>query len=625
MLEIGATIAGDYLGYKADAVEGSLLKGDRVDRLFGRNSMIIHIEEGSGQKFGIDKALAVGLSGSNLRDKSIGDSLASLIMFGIFLHNLRVAAPILHNLTGEFDKVARHRGTCQGRIVALAKETVKGMAKLVEEGLTLIEIEERRFVGGRLCEVADDLNDRDNVVTLAVDALTTELGHPSTATLACAGEEIHIEDTDDLTIFKHLVGMSLSIVVGQLGILAESESIKFISHGESALTHIVEGEIGADGIVIEVIFGLAQLFAIETPIPRLEFSARDILCDKFLIIGAFVLSLGQSRVPYLHKTIIDGFWGLGDAIIENIGGMGREAEDVGTFETEIDEGVDDFGVVVLTTVASRRISIPDLLTEVAIGAIGQEGFPRRHLQGEDILALGGLIGIGSFAGSCYLVRRKTLELSAIEDQGIVVGSLEDILSEAEREAGDLLVELTESGLLVGRHVGTIADETLIGLVEEAGLLGVEAEAGTIVVDSLDASKEFVVEGDIVAVCGEERGHFLGDSLHFGAVLALAQVEEDAADGAKKLAAVLVSLDGIGEGRGIAIVDDSLNLGLLLFHALLESRHIMFGLDAGEIGDLVGCVPSAKKWVVHVLVVFAASQHDDSGKSCDGDFFVNHNK
>ena len=200
-----------------------------------------------------------------------------------------------------------------------------------------------------------------------------------------------------------------------------------------------------------------------------------------------------------------------------------------------------------------------------------------------------------------------------EDLLVVVSGLEDILRETEGEGGYLLVQLTEAGLLGLGHIGAGADKAFIGLGEEAELFGVEAESLALVVDGLDAGEEFLVEGDVVVVGREERGHGLGDGVHLGAVLALAEVEEDAADVLEELSAVLVGEDGVFEGRGFGVAGDGVDFGLLAGHTLLEGRHVVFGLDAGKVGDFVGCVPRGEEGIFHVVLIFASGdQHCGRG-------------
>ena len=203
---------------------------------------------------------------------------------------------------------------------------------------------------------------------------------------------------------------------------------------------------------------------------------------------------------------------------------------------------------------------------------------------------------------------------------ISVGCFQHILCEAHGEVGDAGVEFAEAFLLVGGHVGAAAHEVLVVLLEQAHLLGVEAEALALVVDGLDAGEEGCVEGYVVAMLRQQGRHLFLDGFHLGAVLALAEVEEDGADFVEQLTAVLEGEDGVFEGGCLGVIDDGVDFGLLLFHAFAEGGHVVFGLDAAEVGDFVRSVPLAEEGIVHVFLVFAAcQQHDCRGGKDKGAF------
>ena len=113
--------------------------------------------------------------------------------------------------------------------------------------------------------------------------------------------------------------------------------------------------------------------------------------------------------------------------------------------------------------------------------------------------------------------------------------------------------------------------------------------------------------------GEQRGHLLLDGLHLGTVFALGKIEKDTADLFEQLAAVLIGKNGVLESRGVGIIDDGIDFGLLASHTLLEGWHIVLGMDAREVGDVVRGVPLRKEGVVHGwgVFVFAAGNHQES--------------
>ncbi len=56
---------------------------------------------------------------------------------------------MLVELGGKFDKVARHIGARQRRIVLVGEQAVQGMAEFVEHGGDVVEADQRRLARAR--------------------------------------------------------------------------------------------------------------------------------------------------------------------------------------------------------------------------------------------------------------------------------------------------------------------------------------------------------------------------------------------------------------------------------------------------------------------------------------------
>ena len=606
MLEIGALVAADNLRYQTDAVEVVGLKSIGIHMLFLGDAVVSHIKQRGGQQLGVDEALSIGLRSGNLGYQLVGNALAGLVMLGIGLHHLRVAAPVLHNLGRQLDKVARDIGTGKRRIMALAQQSVQGVAELVEQRLALVEIEERGFVTSGFGKIAHHLDNGDYILTLAVHLLATELGHPGTAALAGAGEEIHIENADNLIAVHNLIGVSLLVVGGQVGILAEGDTIQLVGCGKGTLSNVVEREIGAHNIVVQVIFLLAEFLAVVTPVPRLQFGCGVVLGNQFLVFGALLLGLGQCGTPNLHQAGVHGLGGLGQTVVQHIVGVGLETKDIGTLQTEVDQSVDNLGVVKFAAVATSAVSLPHLLAQAAVGAILHKGFPRGQVEFEDQFAFGCFVGIGGLLGGGNLVGSNAGG-SSVKHQLIVVGSLQHILGKTQGERGNLLIQFTETSLFLGGNIGAAAHKALVGLFEQTHLFGIKTQTLTLVIDGLDTLKEFCVQGDVVAMSRELGSNLFGNSLHLVAVFALAQIEEHTGHVVEQLAAVLISLYGVLESGSIRVVHNGIDFCHLLFHALLEGRHVMFGLDFPKIGNLIGSTPLCKERIVHTFFTSCCEQ------------------
>ena len=98
VLEVGAAVAADNLGDEADFLHVLFLEGHWVYVLLLLDGIVVHVEQGGGEELGGHETLAIGLGGGNLLDEFVWDGLAGLVVVGIHLHHLRVAAPVLHHL-----------------------------------------------------------------------------------------------------------------------------------------------------------------------------------------------------------------------------------------------------------------------------------------------------------------------------------------------------------------------------------------------------------------------------------------------------------------------------------------------------------------------------------------------
>ena len=187
-----------------------------------------------------------------------------------------------------------------------------------------------------------------------------------------------------------------------------------------------------------------------------------------------------------------------------------------------------------------------------------------------------------------------------------VGGFQNVVAETQCQRRQQTVDFAEAILLVGGDVGTVAHKVLVGLLGQTQLFAFEAQCFALVVDRLHTLEELGVEHDVIAVCRHQRGGLLGNFLHLVGADALAEVEEYRRHLVEEGAALLEGFDGVLEGGCLAVVHDGVDFGLLLLHALFESRHIVLGFDFLKRGDVVRGVPFSEERVVHVILVFAGS-------------------
>ena len=605
VLEVAALVAADDFGDEADFGHRLVFEVGQDDLGGLGDAVVVHIEQRGCQQLGVDESLAEGAGGFDFGYEAVGDGLAGLVVAGVFLHHLRVAAPVLHHLAGHLDEVAGHVGAAQRTVVALAQYAVQAVAELVEECLALVEVEQRGFVFGGLGEVADHRDDGDDVVAVFVNVLLAEVGHPGAAALAFAREEVHIKDGDNLVAVKHFVADGFGMVLGQLVVFAEGDAVELVGNGEGALAHLVEREVGTYLVVVQRIALLAHLLAVVAPVPRLQLGAGLVLLEHLLVLVALLFCLVQGRSPQVHQALVDSFGGLGQTIVERVGGVAFEAKNLGALKAQVDDAVDKDAVVIVAAGAADGVGLPHLLAQLAVGAVLHKRFPAGDVECEACCILETCL-VSGLEGGSYLVVGEAygMNLVGIEVEPEGIGGGKHVVAETQRQRGQQAVDFAEALLLVGRDVGAVADKVLVGLLDQTHLLAVQSEGFALLVDGLDALEEFGVEHNVVAVGGDEGCGLFGNLLHFGAVDALGQIEEDGADLVEQVAALFEGLDGVGERRRFGVVGNGVDFSLLLLDALFEGGHIMLGFDFFKIGDAVGRVPFPEERIVHIVLVFA---------------------
>ena len=137
-------------------------------------------------------------------------------------------------------------------------------------------------------------------------AAGAELSAPSTAALRFTRIVVEIEDAEEIAVgFLYFVGLHAWIIDGQIGVLRESDAIQLIGSHKHAVAHIVNGQIGLDVVLIEVVFGLAEFLSIVPPIPTFEFDIGTFsICDG-LHFGEFFLGELLGRVEDVDEELVD--------------------------------------------------------------------------------------------------------------------------------------------------------------------------------------------------------------------------------------------------------------------------------------------------------------------------------
>ncbi len=127
-------------------------------------------------------------------DQRLGHRLTRAVMQGEAAQNLLLLQPMLVELRGKFDEIARDIGAGQQRIGHIRQQPVQRMAEFVKERARIVEAQEAGFALGRLHEIQHIDDDRQD---LAIELfLLAKIAHPGAAAFRGPREIIADEKRD---------------------------------------------------------------------------------------------------------------------------------------------------------------------------------------------------------------------------------------------------------------------------------------------------------------------------------------------------------------------------------------------------------------------------------------------
>ena len=180
------------------------------------------------------------------------------------------------------------------------------MSELMEEGLHLIESQERRLVGCRLCKVADIHDYRTHA-----KLLLHEVGHPCTTSLRAAREIVCKDHSDERTVcIGNLEAFHIRMVYRNVLELLILETPELCGKVKHTLTHILHLEVWLGLFLVKCIFRLAHLLCVICPVPRLYLrtcrndTGLDVLVHLNLHVGDLYLCLCNRRLHEACKELV---------------------------------------------------------------------------------------------------------------------------------------------------------------------------------------------------------------------------------------------------------------------------------------------------------------------------------
>ena len=539
------------------------------------------------------------------------------------LQHLGGREPVLVDLRGELDEVARGAGAGLGRVVDVRQQAVQRVPELVEHGLCVVPGDEQRRARLPLHEVGVVRHDRRDG---AAQALLLAVGvHPRPRALALARVRVEVPQADVLALGpRHLPDRHVGVVGGDLVELGELEPVELARRPVHALAQLVELQVGLDLVEIEVVLLLAELLGVVAVVPGLELEPALLGVDQLLHLVHVAVDRRHRRRPHrLHQRQRP----LRRArhlrlqapvrvalVAEQVGPLVAELQDLG------DVGVVVGRVAVVPAVHERAVH---LLAQPAVRGVREERLHRRAGVGDHPLALEAM-GLGGPRRGGLEVVGQAVQARGGVDHGEALGLVvEHVLPEPVVEAGQPLVDGREPRLLRAVELGSGAHEVAVAVPGEPLLRRGEPVVLLALVDCGDALEQLLVLRDLVGEGGELGRQRL---LHAGHGAQVQHRGVHAVVGGQalaRLAGLLQREDRVLERGRERVLGDALDLGALLVHRGLEGRDEVLDLHTRPVGHTAeGPGPGCEHGVLGRVgrANAGAQDHDEGDDEQAGDTY-----
>ena len=179
-------------------------------------------------------------SSNNLINHLLRNLFSGLIVLCKAVEEFFLSKVVLIELRRQFHKIMEHTCARKRRILAVRKQTMQCVTKLMQESLYLVVCQERRLIIGRRGKISNYGNKRTNILTIFVDALTRKFGHPSATTLSVAWEEVGIKHTHKLSVFvAYIIYFHIGVIYLRVVIFHKLQTVHLGSKTKHTLYNIV--------------------------------------------------------------------------------------------------------------------------------------------------------------------------------------------------------------------------------------------------------------------------------------------------------------------------------------------------------------------------------------------------
>ena len=541
--------------------------------------------------------------------------LACLIVLCKGVEELFLAEEVLVELRRQLHKVAGNTGSGESRVLAASEHSMECVSELMEEGFYLIIGKQRRFVCCRTCEV-HHIDNMRTVVGFAIAVLRLKIVHPCTAALAVPRVEVGIVNRQIFALFvKHLVGFHFGVVNGNVLVLFEGNAVETLCQTEDTLDNRLFLKVRTEIIVGDGIFLVFQFLGIVTPVPRLDSGIETVCGSKLLQFFHFGTCGGHITVAQLVKQLINLFGCLCHRLVERFLGIGLFAKEVGECQTGVHYVDDNLRVIVFATNATTIVCRIQLTTDIAVVEVLHHRDIGGRFEVEQPAFNTFLLCI--FAQDSLGVVVQTCQERLVGDEhGPRIGSTEYILPIEQSELAQFGGQLAVGLFVFGVEVSTVVGKRLVDIIQEFGLLFVKFQLVFFVIHRLDTFEETFVEADVCRILRHLRSECRLDAVEGLVGVGVGEVVETTGYQRKHVSRFLVCLDGVGEGRFLGVVYDSVDFSQSLTHTLLKSGHVVFGSNLVEGIRTMWCFPFVlvEEWVVSLSRRGSHSRHCRCGNS-----------
>ena len=324
-----------------------------------------------------------------------GNLLAGLVVPCYLVEVFLLGQPVLHDLRGELDEILVNARPRKAGVGPAGKHPVEGVAKLVQQSFYFTEGQERRLRIRRPREVHHDDDLRAMVFALRVFVLRGDAVHPGSGLLAVAGEEVGVEDGEELAVgVIDLVGLYFLIIYGNILVFLEGDAIELRGESEHSFLHAVELEVGPRHLVVHIELDVFQLLGIVVPVPRHDVDILLLHAPGESLHGIeFVDGYRLVCLEQLVEQLIDILRRLRHLVRQLVFGIILIAQEVGYLQADIHNLADILLVIVFVAlVADAHIFAVHLLAQVAAVGIAEEGDVARCREVEEPAFLAFLLG-----------------------------------------------------------------------------------------------------------------------------------------------------------------------------------------------------------------------------------------